>query len=112
MVSSRLNFEIDAGASWDESVTWDGQGITDRALRMHIRRKRGGDLVLELTEGNGRLNVINGNSGHFTINLDASETVGLSGEYVYDLELADDADATDVVKLIRGYIYVRPEVTT
>lgn len=112
MVSSRLNFEIDAGASWDESITWDGQNITSRTLRMQIRRKRGGDLVLELTEGNGRINVVDGSSGQFTINLNATETASLSGEYVYDLELVDDSDSTDVVKLIRGYIYVWPEVTT
>jgi hypothetical protein len=111
MATSRLNFEIDAGASWNEAVQWSGQDIRSHTLRMQIRRKRGGELILELTEGNGRIVVTNGNSGHFTISLNANETAPLIGEYVYDLEIVDDADSTDVVKLIRGFIYVWPEVT-
>jgi len=112
MAADILNFIIDAGASWNESITWSGQNISERTLRMQLKRKRGGSLELEMTEGNGRIVVVNGNSGHLTLNLNATETAALSGEYVYDLELVSDTVATDVVKLIRGVIFVRAEVTT
>ncbi len=112
MAADILNFIIDAGASWNEAITWDGQNISNRTLRMQLKRKRGGSVELELTEANGRIVVINGNSGHFTLNLNATETAALSGEYVYDLELMSDSVSTDVVKLVRGVLFVRAEVTT
>lgn len=112
MAADILNFVIDAGASWNEAITWSGQDITDRTLRMQLKRKRGGAVELELTEANGRIVVINGNSGHFTFNLNATETAALSGEYVYDLKLMSDSVSTDVVKLVRGVLFVRGEVTT
>jgi len=111
MSSSRLNFEIDAGASWNESIIWQNQNITGRSLRMQLKRKRGGQSLLDLTTGNGRIVVVDATEGSFTLNLNATETAELSGEYVYDLELVEDSDATDVVKLVHGRLYVWPEVT-
>lgn len=107
-MTSILNFTAYAGASWDEQVTWSGQNISARAITMNLRRKRGATAALVLTEGNGRITVTAPSTGEFTINLSATETAALSGEYVYELTLAEDADATSAAQLIRGILNVIP----
>jgi hypothetical protein len=102
-------FTIDQGATWSREVTWTGQNITGYTVRMQLRRKVTDEsAIIELSTTNGKIALTSPSTGMVTLNLTATETAALSGEYVYDLEFVNGAVVT---RLLEGRVSVSPEVT-
>ena len=122
MVAASTNLVCDQGSTFDVTVTWkdangDANDLTNHNGRMDIRfaQTKEADLVLQLTQANGR--VIRKNpvsSGKFQLLISAADTAALTaGEYFYDFEVftIDGRNPVEVQRLIQGKFTVRPEVT-
>lgn len=112
-MADTYDIEIDAGATFQLQVLWrdsDGDPInlTGYSARMHIRRTvEAEDIDVELTSGSGM--TLGGTAGTIDIEIDDATTSGLSGSYVYDLELESGGGV--VSRVIQGAVTVNPEVT-
>lgn len=122
MVAASTNLVCDQGSTFDVTVTWKdvneaANDVTNYNGRMDIRfaQTKEADLVLQLTQANGR--VIRKNpvtSGQFQLLISAADTAVLTaGEYFYDFEVftIDGRSPVEVQRLIQGKFTVRPEVT-
>ena len=112
-MADTYDIEIDAGATFQLQVLWkdsDGDPInlTGYSARMHIRRTvEAEDIDVELASGAGV--TLGGSAGTIDIEIDDATTSGLSGSYVYDLELESGGGV--VSRVIQGAVNVNPEVT-
>ena len=112
-MADTYDIEIDAGATFQLQALWkdsDGDPInlTGYSARMHIRRTvEADDIDVELTSGSGI--TLGGTAGTIDIEINDATTSGLSGEYVYDLELESGGGV--VSRVIQGAVTVIPEVT-
>ena len=122
MVAASTNLVCDQGSTFDVTLTWkDANGtannVTNYNGRMDIRfaQTREADLVLQLTQANGRIVRKNPVSdGKFQLLISAADTTALTaGEYFYDFEIftIDERSPVEVQRLIQGKFTVRPEVT-
>lgn len=120
MPAGTLNLEIEQGARYLKVITWkDSDGVeislAGYEARMHIRESIDAEdpPLLELTTTNGRIILEDGgNTGRVTLDVgaDVTEVIDwVSG--VYDLELVETADPTNVTRLIKGKVTVDLEVT-
>lgn len=112
-MADTYDIEIDAGATFQLQVLWkDSDGdlinLTGYSARMHIRRTvEAEDIDVELASGSGI--TLGGTAGTIDIEIDDATTSGLSGSYVYDLELESGSGVVD--RVIQGAVTVNPEVT-
>jgi len=122
MVAASTNLVCDQGSTFDVTVIWkdaneDANDLTNHNGRMDIRfaQTKEADLVLQLTQANGRIIRKNPvSSGKFQLLISAADTAALtSGEYFYDFEVftIDGRNPVEVQRLIQGKFTVRPEVT-
>lgn len=109
-----LHITIEQGATFKPVMTWKDQNgalidLTGYTARMQIRETVESTVVIyEATTANGKL-ILGGALGTITFDFPATDTAGLSfDEAVYDLEL----DAGGIVtRLLKGDVYLSPEVT-
>lgn len=113
MLAGQLDLVIEQGATFTLSLFYqDDTGaavdITGRTARMQLRSAvTSADVVLALTTENGRI-AIEGPRGLIALSIAATDTAGLSGSGVYDLELVNGAL---VERVLQGTYTISPEVT-
>lgn len=113
MLAGQLDLVIEQGATFTLSMFYqDDTGaavdITGRTARMQLRSAvTSADVALSLTTENGRI-AIDGPRGLIALSIAATDTAGLSGSGVYDLELVNGAL---VERVLQGTYTVSPEVT-
>lgn len=116
MAAFRLPLTILQGETWRVPLVWKAGvpavpvDLTGCSARMHVRtRVESPDVLLELTTGNGRIE-LGATGGEITLRLTAVETAAITRvRAVYDLEIVQ-ADGS-VRRLTEGSVKVRPEVT-
>ena len=119
MAAGTFNFRIEQGTTYAQLVrVRDGDGnpidLTGWNVRMDIRETRSKDapLVLELTEGNDRIQITDAPNGEIIVQLTSVETANLAASrWPYDVELFDDATPAQVIRLLQGTVSVSAEVT-
>jgi hypothetical protein len=122
MVAASTNLVCDQGSTFNVTVTWKdaneaANDVTNYNGRMDIRfaQTKEADLVLQLTQANGRITRKSPfSSGKFQLLISAADTAALTaGEYFYDFEVftIDGRSPVEVQRLIQGKFTVRPEVT-
>ncbi len=110
-----LHLTIEQGATFNPVMTWKDQAgnpidLTGYTARMQIRATVDDSTVIhELSTTNGEL-VLGGVAGTITFGIPATTTASFTfQEAVYDLELTA-LDGT-VTRLLKGSVYLSPEVT-
>lgn len=110
------NAVTDQGATFDRTVTLRYNGVpfdfTGWEFRFALKRNYGGTDALFMDTADGDPIVLGGPLGtvQFTVGALIMET--LTGKYVWDGEAYDPLNSNNVVKVWRGTVTVRPEVTT
>lgn len=106
---------IDAGADYDLTV-WDKQpdetptDLTGCTAKIQLRRTAASEgVALELTTADGGGLTITAAEGRIDVHMTASQTEGLSGRYVYALELYGPTSGS-VARLIEGAFAVSAEI--
>lgn len=115
------NLTCEQGATFDRSLTYKDENgtavnLTTYNARMDIRfaATKEADLVLRLTNANGRATISNPSGGVIRLLISSTDTEALvAGVYFYDLELftIDSTNPPLVVRLIRGKFTVDAEIT-
>lgn len=111
-----LHITIEQGATFNPVLTWKDQAgalinLTGYSARMQIRPTvdDAGIPFVDATDLNGKL-VLGGVAGTITLNIPATDTAALVfSEAVYDLEVEDASGV--VTRLLKGDVYLSPEVT-
>lgn len=110
-----FNDTLDAGADYDLTV-WDKQpdetptDLTGCTAKLQLRRTAAStDAALELTTDEGGGLTITAGEGRIDVHMTAAQTAGLTGRYLYALELYGPAEGS-VARLIEGWFNVSPEI--
>ncbi len=123
MAAGRYDFEIEQSAKLYKVLTWqDSTGaavpLTGYSARMQIRESFEDDdlenpVLLELTTANGRIVLEDGAvEGQIELKVGADITEAITWTAaVHDLIIINDADPTDVTRLVQGRVRVSPDVT-
>lgn len=82
----------------------DKADLTTYDSRMQVRRTLSDDVLIELTNSNGRL-IHDPENGIIRVSLTALETGAISDDGIYDLELVNRANGA-VVRLIQGNFFL------
>lgn len=106
---------VDQGKTWSRTLTYINGGIpfdnTSFGARMMVRRNYDSGPVISLTSDvNGGI-TLGGTNGKITFFVSAVTMEGLSGKYVFDLELFEPLNDEIVYGVVRGTVEVRREVT-
>lgn len=114
MAAGVYHWRIDQGATEVQPFQYAPAGVVENltgyTARMMIRANvADANPLLSLTSPSGGI-VITAATGTVTVTITAAQTAALpAGVHVYDLELV--APDTRVIKMIRGTVSVRAEVT-
>lgn len=105
---------IECGAVWDDLLALKTNGqpldLTGATARMQIRDLEG-NLIIELSTGNGRL-LIDGPAGTIQRRLGATVTAAITAEKgKYDMEIIPGGNPDFAWKLYRGKVKFEPEQT-
>ena len=101
------------GCDFNASLTWtDGAGnpidLSTYTADMQVRKKVGGDIVVEYSTGNGK--IVMTSLGVITItDPHASTSLYIPGNYVYDFILTDNTGKRS--PFIKGSFVIFPTVT-
>ena len=109
------NIIADQGKTFARSITYKVAGVpfdnTNYESRMMVRRAYNSPTpVISLDSAVGSM-TLGGVTGTIAWSVSAVTMEPLIGDYVFDVELYDPLDATNVIGVVRGTICVRPEVT-
>jgi hypothetical protein len=106
---------IEQGATLTVTFEWradDEEGAlidTDNyEPRMQIRDAPGGTVLGSFSPANG----LTADAGVVTLHVGADATAGIQRSGVYDIELHNQTDSADVVRLVQGTVTLNQEVTT
>lgn len=116
-MAERKNFVIEQGVTFDRSVYYLLKDRTTPIVldgldaKMTIRNPLTGSTVLDLTSNPAAGITITSGEGKLDIRIGADVTGDLDPDtpLVYNLDLVETADATQVVRLFQGAISVAPE---
>lgn len=115
-MADKYNLAIDAGATYQLTVTWnDSNGdpidLTSYTARMKLKSTYGGDALVSLTESDGI--TLGAALGTIAIVITDTLTATLAGtshtKGVYDLEVESSGGVT--TRLLEGKWVCSPEVT-
>lgn len=107
-MASTANIVIDQGTTFSTTLTLtndDGtyKDLTDYTVTSQIRKSYYTNTYTDFTTAKVNL------EGEITLSLTATQTSSLkAGRYVYDVEIASDAET---VRVVEGIVTVTPEVT-
>lgn len=107
-MASTANIVIDQGTTFSTTLTLtndDGtyKDLTDYTVTSQIRKSYYTNTYTDFTTAKVNL------EGEITLSLTATQTSALkAGRYVYDVEIASDAET---VRVVEGIVTVTPEVT-
>jgi hypothetical protein len=101
----RFEWRVDDGSSPPAGPLMPTDGYTPH---MQIKTRAGGEVLATITPANGLTAV----AGVITLRLGADITTSLPRSGVYDLELHNVGDPTEVVRLAQGAVLLDKEVTT
>ncbi|MEQ8168743.1 MAG: hypothetical protein ABRQ38_07575 [Candidatus Eremiobacterota bacterium] len=110
---ANVPLEIIQGANWSKTFRLKDENkvafdLTGYTARMQIRRTlQSSDVIKELSTENGKIAIL-GSSGEITFLLTAQDTVLMTGNGVYDVDLIKDEK---VYTIFGGKIIVIPHVT-
>lgn len=116
-MSTELNITIDQGSTWIKSITWQNSEGTAYDLstweaRMMIRKHYADNdknsPLIYLTNNDGITLGAASNNVIIVIEDNITESIP-GGTYYYDVELISPSQ--EVSKLLRGKVFVLPEVT-
>jgi hypothetical protein len=83
--------------------------LTNCSIKMQLRTSHGGSVIQEFDNSNG-LVITNATLGQFQLTIAPSISTLLNySEYIYDIEISFDTD--DIVRVIKGKVYLDKEVT-
>lgn len=105
--------EIIQGANWSKTFRLKDENkvafdLTGYTAKMQIRRTlQSSDVIKELSTENGKIAVL-GSNGEITFLLTSQDTVAMSGNGVYDVDLMKDGK---VYTIFGGKIIIIPHVT-
>ena len=103
----------DQGKTWSKTLIYKIGGLpfnnTGWGARMMVRRNYDSTPVISLTHTSGI--TLGGSNGEITFFVGADDMEDLAGNYVFDLELYDQANPDIVYGVVRGTLEVRREVT-
>lgn len=111
-----VDMKMFQGATINFTLTWGGGtpiDVTGYDARMQIRPSASDDgtPIAEFTVGNGRV-TIGDSDGLITFSMtDADSDDLVPGEYVYDIEVLDDAGTPNVHRAMSGCCEIVAEVT-
>lgn len=119
MPAGDFDFTCEQGATFQRIITYqDATGsavnLTNYAIRMDVRRAKTkeSDLIISLTNANGRATVFDAANGKIKLLIAASDTANFTpGSYFYDLEVESSSSPPVVERLIGGNFIVDAEVT-
>lgn len=122
MPAGKLNLTIEVGAKFSKQLTWnDANGSPiDTSLytaEMHIRATKTSNTILlalrSVAPGAGEGTItLSGVDGGILLEIGADVTDDITWQSgVYDLELTEIADTTNVVRLIEGKVKANSNVT-
>lgn len=108
---NNLQIRIDAGSTWAFPVIWkDAAGVpvdlTGYQARFQARRKIGAETALALDDTAGI--TITAADGRLDLQASAVQTSGLSGNYLYALEV--ESPVGIITTLLRGTLVVDPDL--
>ena len=113
MAAGTLDLNVEQGATYSQTLTWKINNalvnLTNYTARMQVREDvTSTSTIISLTQAAGL--TLGGAAGTIVIALTATQTAALvSGNYVYDLELASSGGV--VTRLVQGDFNISPEVT-
>lgn len=116
----RKNFIIEQGSTFERTIyRREADRVTPEPLtgmnaRMQIRDGIDNTAILvSLTSSPAAGLTVNGPLGQVDIRIgaDVTATLPTDGDLVYDIEMVDQVDPTEVLRLLEGEIRVSPEVT-
>lgn len=118
MPAVNYDIAIEQGASYSVSFEWredDGSNpptgplidTTNYEPKMQVRLKAGGTLIVAFDSASG----LTVDDGVITLRIgaDVTETIDRAG--VYDIEMHNTADPTDVVRLVQGRVTPSADIT-
>lgn len=117
MLAGVYNIRCDQGSTFQRVITvtqatsagtYIPVDLTGYSARMQIRKKFGGDVLVELTSDPGDGILLNEANGMVTIEMTAAQTAGINRSGIYDLELVVGSTVT---KILRGKFILNHEVT-
>ena len=120
MAAVKYDLTIEKGAKFLQTFLYQtdayvGIPLTNYEGRMQIRERQSYDVVLiDLTSNpaNGIILEQGAEDGRVDIEISAVDTDTLTfTRGVYDLELYNPADPSDVIRLVEGVVHVVPNVT-
>ena len=117
-VSARVDMDVGNNATWADSFQYDDEDDTswtlvDQSFLMEVKRSRyDADPLFTLSTDNGRIVIQDDVLRIISLNADNTDfiTVLPVGEYVYDIVMIDDNDATRV-QLQHGKVNIIQGVT-
>lgn len=117
MLAGVYNIRCDQGSTFQRVITvtqptsagaYAPVDLTGYSARMQVRKKFGGDVLIELTtDPNGGISLDEAN-GVVTVDMTAEQTADIDRSGVYDLELVVGSTVT---KILRGRFILNHEVT-
>jgi hypothetical protein len=116
VAAATWNAITDQGATFQREVTYRFNGtpfdFTGWGFRFAIKRTFTSTAALEMDTADGDPIVLGGTAGTIQFTVSAVTMEDLTGKYVWDGEAYDPLDPDTVIKIWRGTVTVRPEVTT
>ena len=115
MVSFAVDLEVQQGASFSRSFTWEKAGqpvdLTGCSARMQVREDIGTDVLLELTTENGGI-VLGGLAGTVDVRITPEQSAAFAWRAaMFDLKVTL-TPLQQVRRLLAGRVTVTPQVTT
>lgn len=107
-----VNFVFNQGETVQKELRWSiadvPVNLTGYTARMFLKRRLTDESPeFTLTTENGRIS-LGGTLGTITLNISATDSAQMFGEYIYDLELVN---GSFVKRLLKGSISIDYEVT-
>jgi hypothetical protein len=123
VAAGKVDLHVEQGATLTKRFIKKRNGVPDDltgyTAKMQIRPEYGSDdILITLTSDAGTSNItLGGTAGTIVIRIGADKTSDFEvpadgGKLgVYDLALIDPNDATEVVRILRGVVFIEPFVT-
>lgn len=123
MTAARVDLFVEQGSTFTKSLLRKGpSGVpisnVGYTAKLQIRSDYGAPVILELTDISGSTGItLGGATGTIDIRIGADDTALFDVDApdtkvgIYDLKLVEATDPSHVIRVIKGTIFVSPQVT-